>query len=121
MLLADPQTNRRLLEHLVNFHEDAAAELLVIDIADQNAVAHAVEKLRALGSALPFPHQSAIRAASPLRELRPKAGRCRWRAIYAQAGDGFVILAVVPEAQVDRRGFDAGVARASKRLLEVTS
>jgi hypothetical protein len=83
------------------------------------AVAHARDKLVALGERLPFPHQSAVQGSPPLRELRPQAGRCRWRAIYAQIGAGFVILAVGPEAQVDIQGFKRAVREAAGRLGEI--
>jgi hypothetical protein len=47
----------------------------------------AVDKLRELGPHLPFPHASAVRGneGAGLRELRPRAGRSPWRAIYASA------------------------------------
>ncbi|MDX6215353.1 MAG: hypothetical protein QOG99_937 [Frankiales bacterium] len=92
------------------------AELRRFDTRDRVAVAHAREKLIALGERLPFPHQSAVQGSPPLRELRPRAGRCQCRAIYAQVGAGFVILAVGPEAQVDPRGFRRAVSQAAMRL-----
>jgi hypothetical protein len=98
---------------------DAVAELKRLDARDRVAVAHAVEKLAALGDRLPFPHQSAVVGSPPLRELRPRAGRCRWRPIYAQQAGGFVVLAVGPEAQVDPRGFERAVRSALRRLREV--
>lgn len=104
------------MAHDVAFHEHAVGELLRLDAGDQGAIQHAREKLVALGDRLPFPHQSAIRQGAPLRELRPRAGRCPWRALYARVDAGFVILAVVPEAQVDPRAFDRGVEAARRRL-----
>jgi hypothetical protein len=80
---------------------------------------HAVEKLQALGPTLPFPHQSAVRGAGDLRELRPRAGRSRWRAFYRRIGDVFVIAAVGPEAEADRRGFEAATGSASTRLQNI--
>lgn len=80
------------------------------------AVQRAIEKLQALGDQLPFPHQSAVQGASPLRELRARGGRSRWRCIYVRRGDEFVILAIVPEAGIDRPGFERGVAVAKRRL-----
>jgi hypothetical protein len=79
----------------------------------------AVEKLRAAGPALPFPHQSGVQGAERLRELRPRAGRSRWRALYRRLGDVFVIAAVGPEAEADRRGFNRSVADAVGRLQDV--
>lgn len=77
---------------------------------------HAVDKLEAFGPQLPFPHQSDVRDAPGLRELRPRAGRSPLRALYARVADEFVIAAVGPEAQVDSRGFRRAVAHALTRL-----
>ena len=80
------------------------------------AVRHAVDKLRALGTALPFPHQSNLAGANQLRELRPRAGRSRWRALYRQIGDAFVVGTIAPEANLDRQGFSRAVRAAEARL-----
>lgn len=96
------------------------AELLDLDIRDQDAVAHAREKLVALGDRLPFPHQSAVRQGAPLRELRPRGGRSRWRPLYARLGDGFVILSIAPEAEIDAKGFRRGVDSALERLAQLS-
>jgi hypothetical protein len=85
-------------------------------VRERVAILHAQEKLAALGDRLPFPHQSAIAGAAPLRELRPRAGRAPWRAIYARVGARFIVLAVGPEALVDRRGFDRAIDAAQRRL-----
>jgi hypothetical protein len=77
---------------------------------------HAVDKLKALGPRLPYPHQSSVRGAHGLRELRPRGGRSPWRAFYQRHGNVFVIGAVGPEAQVDQRGFDKAVRDALARL-----
>src|SRR5439155_18330794 len=105
--------------YAVDFHEDAVSELRGLDGRDQEAIQHAREKLVDLGDRLPFPHQSAVRRGAPPRELRPRGGRCRWRALYARVGAGFVILAVVPEAQIDSKGFGRGVETARQRLKEL--
>jgi len=60
----------------------------------------AFEKLETFGDRLPYPHQSAVRGAAPIRELRPRAGRSPWRGFYARAGEDFVLLAIGPEAEV---------------------
>jgi hypothetical protein len=39
--------------------------------------------------------------------------------LYGRVGDGFVVLAIGPEAMVDRRGFDRAVYAARQRLAEV--
>ena len=79
----------------------------------------AVEKLEAYGDALGFPHTSNIRDADRLRELRPRAGRSPWRALYRRIGDTLVIAAVGPEASVDPRGFRAAGQHAERRLAEI--
>lgn len=85
---------------------------------EQLALDHAVGKLAAVGPALPYPHQSAVQGGQGLRELRPRGGRSRWRALYGRREDTFVIAAVAPEAQIDRRGFDRAVRTACRRLEE---
>jgi hypothetical protein len=85
-------------------------------------MAHAVEKLKAAGPRLKYPHSSAVqgREGKGLRELRPRQGRSRWRPIYRQVTpDTFVILAVAPEAQIDQGSFDAAVRRAAERFGEL--
>jgi hypothetical protein len=59
-------------------------------LAERAAIQHAREKLEAIGPRLGAPHSSAIRGedGSGLRELRPRAGRSRWRPIYRQVGPG---------------------------------
>jgi hypothetical protein len=102
----------------VQWHAEAQEELMRLPRDEQLALDHAVGKLAAVGPALPFPHQSAVKAGQGLRELRPRGGRSRWRALYDRRGDTFVIAAVAPEAQVDRRGFDRAVRTALRRLEE---
>lgn len=77
---------------------------------------NAVEKLIALGPQLPFPHQSHIEGGEGIRELRPRRGRSRWRALYGQVEATFVIAAIGPEAAVDSRGFARAVEAATDRL-----
>jgi hypothetical protein len=74
--------------------EDERADLLA---RDRVAVDNAVAKLKALGSALPYPHSSNVEGADDLRELRPQAGKSPWRPLYRQVGDPFVIAAIGPE------------------------
>lgn len=52
-------------------------------------------------------------------KLRPRAGRSRMRPLYGRAGDAFVIVAIGPEALIDRRGFDRAVRVARQRLAEI--
>ena len=79
----------------------------------------AMGKLRELGDQLPFPHSSAVRGADRLRELRPRAGRSPWRALYRRMRDTMVIGAIGPEAKGSTRGFDAAVRKAEERLAEI--
>jgi hypothetical protein len=107
----------------VLWHPAADAERTVIaDEAERVAIQHAREKLAAIGGRLGAPHSSAIKGeeGAGLRELRPRAGRSRWRPIYRQVQARiFVILAVAPEAQIDKRGFEGKVRSAQQRLREL--
>lgn len=104
----------------VLWHPAADAERAAIsDVAERVTIQHAQEKLEAIGPRLGTPHSSAIKGedGSGLRELRPRAGRSRWRPIYRQVGSGtFVILSVAPEAEIDSRGFDEKVRDARRRF-----
>lgn len=104
----------------VLWHPAADAERAAIsDAAERAAIQHAREKLEVLGPQLGAPHSSAVKGeeGSGLRELRPRAGRSRWRPIYRQVGlRTFVILAVAPEAEIDKRGFDEKVRDARRRF-----
>lgn len=105
------------------WHPAADAERSAIpDASERAAIQHAREKLEAIGPRLGAPHSSAIKGGkqASMRELRPRAGRSRWRPIYRQIQPGtFVILAVAPEATIDRRGFEEAVRRASRRFDEL--
>jgi|ERR671923_179063 hypothetical protein len=103
-------------EWAVLVHPDAAAEIRSIPHTERVALRAALEKLIAHGPALSFPHQSAVRGSRGLRELRPRAGRSAWRALYSRIGETFVILAVAPEARSDPRRFARAVRRSTARL-----
>lgn len=109
--------------YVVRWHPLAAAERDASwPLAEQVAILHAAQKLEAAGPRLPHPHSSAVQGedAKGMRELRPRAGRSRWRPIYRQvAPDTFAVLAVAPEAMIDRAGFDAAVKRAAQRLEQL--
>ena len=105
----------------IQWHPEAVEELMQLPRDEQLALDHAAGKLAAVGSALPYPHQSAVKAGQGLRELRPRGGRSRSRALDDRRGDTFVIAAVAPEAQVDRRGFDRAVRTARRRLEELSA
>lgn len=122
-----PRTARPVRDHgppyKVLWHPAADTERAAIsDAAERAAIQHAREKLEAIGPRLGAPHSSAIKGedGSGLRELRPRAGRSRWRPIYRQVGpETFVILAVAPEAEIDKRGFDQKVRDARRRFDEL--
>lgn len=98
----------------------ASGELDASWPASEKAAMHnAVEKLIASGPRLPFPHASAVKGhiGQGFRELRPRSGRSRWRPIYRRVLPGtFVVFAVAPESQIDRKGFDAAIGRAAARF-----
>jgi len=58
----------------------AQDELDKIPAKEAVAIATAVEKLKASGPRLGYPHSSAIKGARKLRELRPRRGDSPWRA-----------------------------------------
>ena len=103
----------------VRFHSDAREERRKLSLQEREAMANAVEKLRVHGPVLPYPHSSDVRGADRLRELRPRSGRSSWRALYRRIGDLFVVGAIAPEANVDRRGFARAVSAAELRLAEI--
>ena len=86
--------------------------------AEKVAMLHAAQKLEAAGPRLGHPHSSAVRGefGKGFRELRPRAGRSRWRPIYRRVNlSTFVIFAVGPEVGIESRGYGAAVARAVER------
>ena len=103
----------------VRYHPEAEQELVALSPNERVAILSSVEKLKALGDQLPFPHSSEIRGAKKLRELRPRAGRSAWRVIYRRVSDTMVIAAIAPEAQSDQRRFARAISRAEKRLDEI--
>jgi hypothetical protein len=103
----------------VVYHPEAEVERSDIPPRERVAIANVEEKLSVLGPELPFPHQSSVQGGKGLRELRPRAGRSPWRPLYCRVGDVFVVLAIGPEAQNDRRGFNKAVSVAKQRLMEI--
>lgn len=97
----------------------AEMEREALPVSERNALYNAVAKLEAIGQTLDHPHTSAVQGAAGLRELRPRAGRSPWRALYRQVGDRFVIAAIAPEAQHHPRGFRRACRAAEARLSEV--
>ncbi len=105
----------------VDLLAEAEEELLALELGEEVAMRTAMAKLEALGSRLPYPHQSAVRGAGPLRELRPRSGRSVSRAFYRQIGpELFAIGAIGPEALSDPPGFRRSVRNATDRLDRAT-
>ncbi|MGH3194601.1 MAG: type II toxin-antitoxin system RelE/ParE family toxin [Streptosporangiaceae bacterium] len=91
-----------------------------LPVAERRAVMNATAKLEAFGDQLGAPHTSQVKGSrAGVRELRPRSGRSPWRALYRRVADAMVVLAVGPEAEHDRRGFDRAVRLAEERLKEV--
>src|SRR5260370_36775232 len=88
----------------VLYHPEAEPELDELPVQERVAVLHAAEKLAALGPDLRYPHQSEVRDGDGLRELRPRAGRSRWRAFYQQHGETHLIAATARQAEGAKRG-----------------
>jgi hypothetical protein len=105
----------------VEWDEDAQVELLRLPVAERRAVMNAVAKLEAFAEQLGAPHSSQVKTSrAGIRELRPRSGRSPWRAFYRRVADAVVMLAIGPEAEHDRRGFDRAVRLAEQRLKEIT-
>jgi len=66
-----------------------------------------------------YAHQTEVRDGGGLRELPRRAGRSPLRASYRRLGKAFVIVAIGPEAEVDKRGFQRAVSLSNKRLSVV--
>jgi hypothetical protein len=104
---------------VVAYLPEAELERAGLPKADRAALINADAKLAAYGPRLGYPHTSAVLGAHALRELRPRAGRSAYRALYRQVGEVFVVAAVGPEAQSDSRGFGRAVRQALERLDRV--
>jgi hypothetical protein len=104
----------------IDWDADAREELMRLPAAERRAVMTAVAKLEAFGDQLGAPHSSQVKGSRVgIRELRPRSGRSPWRALYRRVGGAMVVLAVGPEAEHDRRGFDRAVRLAEERLKEI--
>jgi hypothetical protein len=104
----------------VDWDQDARKELMRLPVAERRAVMNAVAKLEAFGDQLGAPHTSQVKGSrAGIRELRPRSGRSPWRGLYRWVADAMVVLAVGPEAEHDRRGFDRAVRLAEERLREI--
>lgn len=100
----------------VQWVREALDELQELPASEYEAMLHAVDKLEVVGLRLGYPHSSAVKGASRLRELRPRGGKSPWRAFYGRVGKSFVIAAIGPEARVDPRRFRRSIWAAAERL-----
>lgn len=104
----------------VAWHPKALDEKNAIeDVTERVAIAHVIEKLEVDGPALRSPHPSGVMGeeGSGLRELRPRRERSRWRPIYRRAEEElFAVLAVGPEAEIDKAGYGKAIRLAKQRL-----
>jgi hypothetical protein len=98
---------------------EAREELAKPPRNEKTALDNVMTKLQALGPALGYPHCSNVQGAEDLRELRPRAGRSRWRAFYRRVAEAYVVAAIGPETDVDRRGFRRAITAAEDRAGEV--
>ena len=104
----------------VDWDQGALAELRGLPVAERGAVMNAIAKLEAFGDQLGSPHTSQVKGSrAGIRELRPRSGRSPWRVLYRRVAGAMVMLAVSPEAEHDRRGFDRAVRLAEERLKEI--
>lgn len=103
----------------VEFHHAARAEFNAIPSENEKeAMREVIRKQEAQDGELGAPHARAIVGSRGLWELRPRAGRSRWRAMYRRVGHRMLVGAFGPEARIDRPGFDQAVRRAEARIAE---
>jgi len=103
----------------VRYLPEAEQEREELPGKEKAALYNAVQKLEQIGPSLGYPHTSDVRGFLDLRELRPRQGRSAWRAFYRRVREPYLIAAVGPEAQHDRRGFDRACEAAVARLTEL--
>jgi hypothetical protein len=88
--------------------------------AERKAMLNALDKLAILGDQPDYPHTSQIKETD-LREVRPRAGRSPWRALYQRDAGVMLVAAISPEAQHDARGFQRATKVAHTCLQEYKS
>ena len=111
-------------DHLALYdHVEFATEIAALgrrEPREFRAVFNARRMLYERGSALGYPHTSAVRGSKTgLRELRPRAGRSRYRVLYRRYGDNLVLLALAREAQTDPRDFARAIVAAERRAHDL--
>jgi Phage derived protein Gp49-like (DUF891). len=103
---------------IVLWHPDAESEASSIDAGELAAIENGISKLRSAGTKLDKRHSDHV--GDGLWELRLFRSRSPWRAIYKQVGKKeFVILAVCPEYEQNKKGFRKGCKDAAKRFEEL--
>lgn len=103
----------------VRLHPEARQELASLDPRERKAMQNAMAKLEELEVHLGFPHASRVLGTDRIWELRPRAGRSRWRAFFRVQGGVAWVAAIGPESHVDRQGFRRAVKLAEWRLEEL--
>ena len=93
---------------VVVYLPEAELERSVLPKSERAALINADAKLGAFGPFLDYPHTSAVRGAEGLREMRPRAGRSAWRALYRQVGEVFVVAAHRTRGSVRSARLSAG-------------
>ena len=111
-------------DHLALYdHVEFATEMAALgrrEPREFRAVFNARRMLYERGSALGYPHTSAVRGSKmSLRELRPRAGRSRYRVLYRRYGDSLVLLALAREALTDPRDFARAIVAAETRAHDL--
>jgi hypothetical protein len=105
---------------IVRLLPEAEEELAGLPAQEVGAMNNAVNKLKAVGPQLGWPHTSAVAGVpGTLRELRPRQGRSPYRGLYRQVGHEFVIAAIAPDGKTNRNGFNRAAQRALERLQKL--
>jgi hypothetical protein len=103
----------------MDWDQDARDELRQLPAAERRAVMTAVAKLEAFGDRLGAPHSSQVKGSQAGIRSYGLGPGTRPGGCYRRLGGAMVILAVGPEAEHDRRGFDRAVRLAEDRLKEI--
>lgn len=101
---------------LVEYHSQAVEDLKDFNDREQKGALIVIEFLRQLGTKIRQPHMKPIQRERKIRELRPSGGKLLIRPLYFQFDERtFKIIAIAPESNQNRRGFDAAITRAKDR------
>lgn len=101
--------------YIVNYDSGAVLDLEQLKSKhERKTLFTAVDKLVQLGPQLVPPHMKSLKGEPGLLELRPRQGGSPARAVYAQEGDSYVILAIA--VKTDKADFNKTVSNARKRM-----